>query len=391
MAEKTTKRSIREDRSLLSWPKIALMSILLLSISSYCLFSQYSSIISKNVSANQYFVLSITTTLENASPQGKIWNLSKTEKTIGLFMNNTWQTIYLVNASYFINESGMDEDGNPIATLSFPASRILRGENFTFQITYRITLKPRSLPVISENQSGTLDEIREELKRSYCNANGPWQVNRKELRDLAFNIAGNETNVLLLLKKFILWIKNNVYYESRDLPKYPIETLNDKSGDCDDQANLFIAFCRIVGIPAYLQVGCIYLPQQDYEYTNWNGHWIIRLTRIGWHAWAMVYVPPWGWLPVDLTYASGILSDPTNAIRKAAIITHPVVQYANITETDYIASSRSYRESLLSNGFRIYEHDVMLEIEKPQQKEGARLPRLYTFVSLSASISSIRG
>jgi len=385
MAGKMRKKPI------ISWFKIVLMGILLLSISSYCLLSQYSSTFSKNASANKYFVLTITTTFENESPQEKIWNLSKAEKTIGLFMNNTWQTIYLLNVSYPINEVQIDEDGNTVATLFFPISKILHGGNFTFQIAYKIILKSRSLPVISENQSGTLNEIHEELKRRYCEANGPWQADQEELRDLASKIAGNETNVLSLLKKFILWIKQNVHYKSQDLPKYPAETLSVKSGDCDDQANLLIAFCRVVGIPAYLQVGCIYLPQRDSEFTYWNGHWIIRLTKIGWHAWAIVYVPPWGWLPVDLTYALGILSDPMNAIRKAAIITHPVVQYANITETDYIASSRSYREFLLSNGFKIYEHDAMLEIEKPPQKEGRRLPRLYMFVFLSASTSSIQG
>ena len=315
-----------------------------------------------------------------------MWNFSASEKTVGLFMNNTWQTVYLVNASYPINDVQTDADGNPVAALSFPTAFISHGENLTYRITYRIILKPRSLPAIFENQSGTLNEISKKLKERYCRAGGPWQVNQGELRDLAFRIAGNETNVLSLLKKFILWIKQNVHYESQDLPRYPIETLSVKAGDCDDQANLLIAFCRIVGIPAYLQVGCIYLPQRDLEITHWNEHWILRLTRIGWHGWAMVYIPPWGWLPVDMTYVSGILSDPINAIRKAAVIVHPVVQYANIIETDYIAFSRRYQKFLLSNGFKIYEHDAISEEpEKHPKIENVRLPCFYEY-ALSAHL-----
>ncbi|HIE14378.1 TPA: transglutaminase domain-containing protein [Candidatus Bathyarchaeota archaeon] len=312
------------------------------------------------------------------------------EKTAGLFMNDTWQTVYLLNASHPVGEIQTDTDGNPIAFISFPTSKILYGENITYQIAYRIILKSRSLPPISENQSGTLNEINGELKEKYCRAKGPWQVEQDELRDLAFKIAGNETNVLVLLKKFILWIKSNIDYESQDLPKYPIETIKSKKGDCDDQANLLITFCRIIGIPAYLQIGCIYLPQRESENIIWEGHWMLRLTKMGWHGWAVVYVPPWGWIPVDLTYVPRILSDPLSAIREAAIITHATVQYSNVIETDYIASSRSYREFLLSNGFKIYEHDAMFEeIEKYSERDNLRLPRFYAFICLSVSSSNI--
>jgi len=388
VAEKKNRRSIRKKQYILSWFKIVLIGILLLSPSSYYLFSRYSSIFSENTWTNRSFILIITLTFENDSPQGKIWNLSEMEKTVGLFMNNSWQTVYLLNASYPIDDIQIDADGNPIASLSFPTSTIPSGENLTLQVAYKIVLKPRSLPAISVNQSGVLDEIPEELKKRYCRDNGPWQMSREEIRKLAYEIAGNETNVLLLLKKFILWIKKNLEYESQDLPRYPIETLSVKAGDCDDQANLLVAFCRTIGIPAYLQIGCVYLPQRDSESAHWNDHWMLKLTRIGWHGWAMVYVPPWGWVPVDLTFASGILADPINAIRNAAIIVRAVAQYANITETDYVASSRIYREFLLSNGFKIYEHDVLFEeTEKHPGMKRLRPPGFYMLVRLSVSSS----
>jgi len=392
MAGKLSGRSEGENRSIRSLFEVAVISILLLSASAYCLLYRYPSISSEGVPSNRSFILSVTSTLENRSPQGKIWNLSEIEKTIGLFMNDTWQTVYLLNASYPVEEIQTDTDGNPIASISFPKSKILYGENITYQIAYKIILKPRSLPEISESQSGTLNEINDELKEKYCRASGPWQVEQEELRDLAFKIAGNETNVLVLLKRFIRWIKGNISYESRDLPKYPIETLRDKSGDCDDQANLLITLCRIIGIPAYLQIGCIYLPQRESERAYWEDHWMLRLTRIGWHGWAVVYVPPWGWIPVDLTYVPGILSDPLDAIREAAIIAYATVQYANVTETDYVASSRSYREFLLSNGFKIYEHDALFEEgEKRPEGDTFRLPPFYTFICLSVSSSNIIG
>jgi len=356
-----------------SWLKIALICLILLGGSIYSLLHQYSVILSESGSTSRSFILVITTRLENTSPQGSIWNLSDEERTIGLFMNNSWQTVYLLNSSCPIDEIRADKDGNPIAILSTPISKIPQGENFTFQVAYRIILRPRRSPPIIEEQAGDLCDISEELKRRYCGSTGPWQVDDENLRRLAFKIAGNETNVLSILRRFIDWIKCHIYYKSQDLPKYPSETLRDGVGDCDDQANLLITFCRIIGIPAYLQVGCIYLPRREIETDYWNGHWMIRLTRIGWHGWAIVYVPPWGWVPVDLTYAPGIFSDPLNAIRNAALIRQVTIQYANITRSDYVGSSRKYRRFIISNEFRIYEHDILLE----ENIKPPRLPRIY--------------
>jgi len=379
MRNRTPKRNLNPSRN----RAIIILTLLLAPLVAYCCFYKYSLTL-KEASAHKSFILTITSTMENRNPKGKEWLISDEEKAISLFMNNTWQTVYILNTSHPINKICMDENGNPIAFLSLP-NKILCGENITYKVTYKIILTPRSLPAISENRSGKLSDIDRELKEEYCKAESPWQVNNEELRSLAFKIAGNETNVLLLLEKFIRWIREKIRYYHPEIPRYPNETVEYMSGDCDDQANLLITFCRIIGIPAYLQLGCIYIPQRDLERSYWEGHLMLRLTRIGWHGWAVVYVPPWGWLPVDLTCSSR--SDPLSAIKEAAIITHWTVQYENLTKNDYVASSRRYREFLISNNFRIYEHDVM--IQEKSRKYGGIVPLIFTaFVYLSSIIKS---
>ncbi|RJS88004.1 transglutaminase family protein, partial [Candidatus Bathyarchaeota archaeon] len=233
--------------------------LLLAPLVTYCYFYKCSLILTE-IPARESFILTIKITMKNMNPEGKEWLISDEEKTISLFMNNTWQTVYILNTSHPIDEIYMDDDGNPVASLSLP-NRILYGKNITYKVTYKIILKPRSLPAISEKQSGKLSD--KELKEKYCKAEGPWQVDKEELRNLAFEIAGNETNILLLLEKFIRWIRDKIRYYHPEIPRYPNETVEYMSGDCDDQANLLITFCRIVGIPAYLQLGCIYIPQRD--------------------------------------------------------------------------------------------------------------------------------
>jgi transglutaminase-like putative cysteine protease len=195
----------------------------------------------------------------------------------------------------------------------------------------------------------------------FCVSAPPWLTEDEEIRRTALGLVDNETNVLRIVKKFVAWIWENIKYPSQghEVPFYPNETLKNREGDCDDQAILFATFCRILGIPSYVQTGCVYLSTFQSNATAWDGHIISELSRIGWHGWAAVYIPPWGWLPVDLTFVIGSLDDPVNAIECSAATLQQVIQYMNISESDYVASTRSYRDFLQKNGFYLYSRDEM--------------------------------
>jgi len=307
------------------------------------------------------FVIQVTVTLSNSGNGTKTWNLTAEDRGINLFMNNTWQTVQLINSSFSLETVAVDDDGNPVAFLQFPRSELKPGENVSYTVKYRALSKPRSLPNISEDESKTLEEIPDDLKSRYGGEDGPWLINNQELQDLAHSLAENETNVLTIIKRFIVWIRDNIDYETHELlPYYPNETYAEGEGDCDDQANLFITLCRICGIPSFFQMGCIYLPIERSNGTFWEGHVTLVYERIGWHGWAVVYVPPWGWLPVDLTYVIGGLGDPLNAIKQAAVVAfQEVIQYVNVTKTDYVASYRETKDFLQNNDFYIYERNEM--------------------------------
>jgi hypothetical protein len=146
---------------------------------------------------------------------------------------------------------------------------------------------------------------------------------------------------LRIVYQFIDWIGKNIAYGVGVGPRYPNETYKTRQGDCDDQANLFITFCRAVGIPAYLQTGCIYFPRRPSRESSIDEIVIIQEENIGFHGWAMVYVPPWGWLPVDLTYGyDGEV--PETAITNAAVISLLTVSMSNVIFTDYVKSFRKW-------------------------------------------------
>jgi len=317
------------------------------------------------VTEERVFIIQSKITYINPMNGTRIWNLTLEDRTIGMFMNNTWQTVYLLNHTYPLESIGTDSDGNPTATLKFPTLTLRPGENLSFTVAYQAISRPRQLPRISEEESLTVEDIPKSLREAYCGGEGPWLVDDPTLKELAYELKGNETRVLTIVKRFILWIDENIQYPlmAHEVPQYPNETYARRVGDCDDKAILLITLCRICGIPAYLQIGCIYLPQEDSRRTHWSGHVTVTLRRIGWHGWAVVYIPPWGWLPVDLTFVLGGLFNPLNAIRMGAVTLQRTIQYMNITRSDYVASSRRDREFIISNGFYMIVQDEMTEVE----------------------------
>ncbi len=326
------------------------------------LIAGFSQLMQRTTTIKKTFILTIKVTYENRNPR-ESWILTESDATLGLFMNNSWQTVYLTYVSYPIEKFIYDSDGNLVALLNITGMTLGPNEKMSYNVTYKLVFKQRYMPIISEDKSGTLNDIPENLKRDYCKPTGLWSSNTTIFREKAQEIAGNETKVLTIIKKFVRWIANNISYRPSEIPKYPNETISSRKGDCDDQANLLIAFCRAIGIPAYLQVGCIYISQYNVNRTYWSGHLLIRQTKIGWHGWAMVYIPPWGWLPVDLTYVKGDLrKDPLNSIKFSAIASEFTFQYMNIIETDYIAEARNLREFLETYEFYIYEEDEMEKI-----------------------------
>ena len=300
-----------------------------------------------------------------------VWNLTKEDREIGLFMNNSWQTVYLTELSCPVEMTETDDDGNPIAILQLPKSQLEPGDSVNYTVTYSVESKPRSISHLDEQESGNLIEIPPDLRDEYCIESDTWQVNDPMLIETAHTIASNETNVLSIVEEFVAWIWNNIDYPPQDKPKishevplYPNQTLLYREGDCDDQAILFITLCRICAIPSFLQVGCIYGQEFTDQQSSWNGTVTSVLKHIAWHGWAMVYVPPWGWLPVDLTFVMGEQGVPLNAIVTGAVTSPRTIQYTNISQREHLASSREYRDLLIENQFRIYQEDEMSPVSQ---------------------------
>lgn len=108
----------------------------------------------------------------------------------------------------------------------------------------------------------------------------------KAVRETAAAIVGAETNPYLKARRIFEWFDRNITYtaapEYSTIPDIAGYCLARRRGDCGMQALLYIALCRAVGLPARWQSGLTIIPG-----------------KAGLHDWAMLYVEPYGWIPVD--------------------------------------------------------------------------------------------
>ncbi len=334
----------------------AILALVLL----FTLLSTQKTMVTESETGEVHYSLKSTATYSNPVNGKFAWDLTEEDRAVGLFMNNSWQSVELKSATYSLSNITNDEDGNQIGLLELPNQRLTAGENISFTAEYEIVTKPRSIPSISENESDELNEIPSHLAQTYATAEGPWTQNDPSIHELAHDIAGNRTKVLEIVKTLIEWIKDNIVYGTHEIPLYADQTVAAGVGDCDDQAILLIALLRALGIPSYLQIGAIYIPDHaEVSQNHWNNSVRTVERRIGWHGWVMAYIPPWAWLPIDLTYVLGNPDDPLNAVRKGAVTQQTTVQYMNVSKVDYVADSVTARSFLIENGFQVQLEDEM--------------------------------
>lgn len=109
------------------------------------------------------------------------------------------------------------------------------------------------------------------------------------LKALCRELSGDETNPLLLARRFYDYCTTQVTYsymrEYMAIEQIPEYAALNLKGDCGVQALLFITLCRLAGIPARWQSGLFVTPYSQ-----------------GSHDWAQFYIAPYGWLFADPSF-----------------------------------------------------------------------------------------
>jgi transglutaminase-like putative cysteine protease len=306
------------------------------------------------------------------------FTLDQDDASVPLFVNNWHQTVTVMSSDPVLGDIYVDDDGNSLRKCGIPLT-INPGQKLSYAVTYEISSSDDPGISINMNDAGGVSEIPSSLVTQYVFPTETFMSNSTEVMNKAQLLTENRTTVLGQVMAMLFWLKMNVTYDNIDVPRYPNETLKGLKGDCDDQAILLISMCRSLGIPAYLQVGIVLSDGIDVSEKSWDDHLIIEEKGIGWHGWAMVYIPPWGWLPVDLTLTS--TSNPLEVIQNSPERSHMVVTCLDISKQAYIGDSRVTREKITASGLYVTSKDEAMVIEEETWAD-------YTMIALGVVLAA---
>ncbi len=118
-----------------------------------------------------------------------------------------------------------------------------------------------------------------------------------EVLDMARDIVGKEVNPYRRAKLIFDWLIENLEFVPGGTPERDTTgTLRGRRGDCGQFSQLYVAMCRALGIPA----------------RTVTSNWLVG----GRHRSAEILMPPFGWLPVDISVAQVLV--PGHAMFSAA-------------------------------------------------------------------------
>jgi transglutaminase-like putative cysteine protease len=289
-------------------------------------------------------------------------NVTTDDLSTPLFLNDTWQTVRISSATPSLGKPYPDVDGNLYTTPTLPLV-IQPGKNITFTVVYDIQSGSQPKPSLDPTKAGTIADIPKNIIANYTSSTSTYQSNNTRIASLAHNLTNGQQSVLGKLSQLVGWLNANITYDSAELPRYANETLLTRKGDCDDQAMLLVSMLRGIGIPSYIDVGVVFDSSLGSRETSWEGHLQINESGLGWHGWAMVYVPPWGWIPVDLTLIKN--SNPLDSIDNAPEYSGTVVTAIKVLNQDYVGDSRLTHDRIVHSTIYVTTSDSASSHDQP--------------------------
>jgi transglutaminase-like putative cysteine protease len=140
--------------------------------------------------------------------------------------------------------------------------------------------------VIFPDRCGTLADIPAEIREKYTADGSRYRLDSAFIRDTVQAVVGEESNPYWIARKIFNYIIGKLEYEMVGGWDVPEVVLKRGTGSCSEYTFTFIALCRAAGLPARYQGGVVV---RGDDASIDEAH----------HRWAEVYLPNYGWVPVD--------------------------------------------------------------------------------------------
>jgi transglutaminase-like putative cysteine protease len=170
------------------------------------------------------------------------------------------------------------------------------GAKTEFSVTYELTLSARHF---EPDAAKVLPTPSEAGLAPFLAERAPHIVFTEDLRKFSNKVVGDEKNPWLVAQKLyaavdqVPWAGAREYSTITNISDY---ALHAGHADCGQQTLLLMTLLRMNGIPTRWQSGMMFAD---------NGYWNL-------HDWGQLYIAPYGWMPMDVTF--GRLDDKDPAV-----------------------------------------------------------------------------
>lgn len=179
----------------------------------------------------------------------------------------------------------MPEDQWGQKTAHFHRKNIKAGDCFAASMTVNATLYQVRY-YLNPRNTGKIKDIPENISNRYLANNEKYQYEHPYIQKVIREVVGDETNPYWITRKLYQYLIDHMYYEMVGGWNTAPAVLERGNGSCSEYAFVYIALCRAAGIPA-----------------RYVGSVVVRGDKTSmddvFHRWAEIYLPGYGWVPVD--------------------------------------------------------------------------------------------
>ncbi|MBN2072277.1 MAG: transglutaminase [Candidatus Krumholzibacteriota bacterium] len=174
-----------------------------------------------------------------------------------------------------------DRWGQRIAAFHF--DRIESGNSVEVSMNATVEASAIRYFIYPEKVSG---KIPDEIRKKYLADDIKYDINNPYIRKIIEETVGDEQNLYWKARKLFQYLIANMEYKLAGGWNTAPTVLKRKNGSCSEYSFSFIALCRAAGVPARY-VGSLVVRGDDASYDD------------VFHRWNEIYLPGYGWVPVD--------------------------------------------------------------------------------------------
>jgi transglutaminase-like putative cysteine protease len=163
--------------------------------------------------------------------------------------------------------------------------RSAAGQMPRFSMTVDVELQDTRYFIFPE-KVGKLEDIPREIRESYLVNDEKFDYQNPVIQKALQEAVGKEQNPYWIMRKIFNYLRDHMTYELSGGWNTAPAVLQRGNGSCSEYTFVFLAMCRAAGLPARY-AGSIAVRGDDASLDD------------VFHRWAEVYLPHYGWIPVD--------------------------------------------------------------------------------------------